>query len=54
MANKNFTYYCQYFDKKLKYSFLSCIGLEQRSMTNMIIEAIDKTMQAKWVSFCHN
>ena len=28
MANRDFPYYCQYFDKNLKCSFLSCIGLE--------------------------
>ena len=27
-ANRNFTYYCQYFDERLKCSFSSCIGLE--------------------------
>ena len=27
MANRNFTYYCQYFDKMLKCSFSSCIEL---------------------------
>ena len=31
----------------IKSSFLSFIGLEKCNMTNMIIEAIDKSMQAK-------
>ena len=53
MANRNFTYYCRYSDKKLKCSFSSCIGMELCSTTNMTIEAFDKTMQAKWVSCCH-
>ena len=54
MAVRNFTYYCLYFDKDLdcwsgtlKCIFSSRIELEQCSMTNMIIDAINKTMQAK-------
>ena len=37
IANRNFSYYCQYFDKKLKCPFSSCIGLEWCCMTNMMI-----------------
>ena len=45
-AIRNFTDYSQYFDKKSKCSFSSCIALELCSMPNVINEAIDKTLQA--------
>ena len=43
MANRNFTYYYQYFDKKLKFSFSSYIGLDECSMANMMMKQSIKT-----------
>ena len=43
MANRNFTYYYQYFDKKLKFSFSSYIGLDECSMANMMMKQLIKT-----------